>query len=54
VVIIHGRFLASNGEFYVANMYAPCDNVAKQVKWDSLTVRLQLLVGRKVCVFRDI
>jgi len=30
VVIIHGRFLVSNEEFYVANVYAPCDNTAKQ------------------------
>jgi hypothetical protein len=37
----------------VANVYAPCDNGAKQVLWDSLSARLQTLEGRRVCVCGD-
>jgi len=50
VLIIHGRFIISNEKFYLFNMYAPCDNSAKQMLWDSLMGRLQLLDGKKVCV----
>ena len=41
VLIIHGRFLQNNVEFYLLNVYAPCDNGAKQLLWDSLSVFLQ-------------
>ena len=37
-LIIHGRFIKYDEDFYLFNVYAP------------LTVRLQLLRGRKVCV----
>ncbi|PNX63799.1 cysteine-rich receptor-like protein kinase, partial [Trifolium pratense] len=40
-------------EFSVANVYAPCDDGAKQVLWDSLSVRLRSLVGKRVCVCGD-
>ncbi|PNX64517.1 cysteine-rich receptor-like protein kinase, partial [Trifolium pratense] len=39
--------------FHVANVYAPCDDGAKQVLWDSLSVRLDSLGGNKVCVCGD-
>jgi len=28
-IIIHGQFVQSNDEFYLVNVYAPCDNGAK-------------------------
>jgi len=34
-------------------IYAPCDHRAKQELWESLSARLQLLVGEKVCVCGD-
>jgi exonuclease III len=40
VLWCHGRFLSSGEEFLVANVYAPCDDGAKQELWDSLSVRL--------------
>lgn len=42
-LLIHGKFIKSNEEFYMFNMYAPCDPRAKQVLWNSLSSRLQLL-----------
>jgi len=53
VVLIHGRFIQSNEEFYLANVYAPCDNGAKQILWGRLTTQLQRLVGKKVRVCGD-
>ncbi|PNX84817.1 cysteine-rich receptor-like protein kinase, partial [Trifolium pratense] len=49
----HGRFLKNDEEFYIANVYAPCDNSAKQRLWDSLSNRIQLLDGKRVCVCGD-
>jgi exonuclease III len=40
VLWCHGRFLKTGEEFWVANVYAPCDLGAKQRLWDSLTSRL--------------
>lgn len=37
VLIIHGRFTDYNDEFYLFNIYAPCDNGAKQLLWNSLS-----------------
>ncbi|GAU51462.1 hypothetical protein TSUD_413600, partial [Trifolium subterraneum] len=53
VVLIHGRVIKSDEEFYIFNVYAPCDTTAKQVLWDSLSGRLQQLAGKKVCVCGD-
>nr|ABD32616.1 reverse transcriptase - beet retrotransposon, putative [Medicago truncatula] len=43
----------SNEEFYLFNIYAPCDRAAQKLLWDSLSLRLQQLRGRKVCVCGD-
>lgn len=29
-IMIHGRFVQTDEEFYLVNVYAPCDNGAKQ------------------------
>ena len=50
---IHGRFIRTNEEFYLLNIYAPCEPRAKQELWVSLSARLQLLVGKKVYVCGD-
>lgn len=42
---IHGKFIKTNDEFYLFNVYAPCDGRAKKELWASLSVRLQLLRG---------
>lgn len=47
VLIIHGCFTDSNDEFYLFNIYAPCDNEAKQLLWNSLSEQLQKLVEKK-------
>jgi hypothetical protein len=46
----HGQFLKTGEEFWVVNVYAPCDFRAKQRLWDSLSLRLQPLRGMRVCV----
>jgi exonuclease III len=48
-LLIHGWFIDSNDEFYVFNIYAPCDNGAKQLLWNSLSEHLQRLVGKIIC-----
>jgi exonuclease III len=53
VLWCHGRFLSSGEEFHVANVYGPCDSAAKQGLWDSLSLRLQSLGGKRVCVCGD-
>jgi hypothetical protein len=45
VLWCHGRFTTSGEECFVANVYAPCEDGAKQRLWDSLSARLQLLGG---------
>jgi len=53
VLIIHGQFIRTNEVFYIFTVYAPCEVRAKQQLWGSLSVRLQLLLGNKVCVCGD-
>ena len=53
VLQIQGRFIQTNEEFYLFNIYASCDFRAKQDLWVSLSARLQLLGGKKVCVCVD-
>ena len=53
VLNIHGRLVRTNEEFYLFNIYAPCEPQAKQELWESLLARLQLLSGVKVCVCGD-
>jgi hypothetical protein len=53
VLIIDGRFIDSNDEFHLFNIYAPCDNGDKQLLWNSLSEHLQRLVGKNVCLCGD-
>lgn len=53
VLSIHGRFIQTNEEFHLFNVYAPCDFHARQVLWASLTLHIQALRGKKVCVCGD-
>ncbi|PNX85227.1 cytochrome p450, partial [Trifolium pratense] len=53
VLWCHGRFVRSGVEFHLANVYAPCDSGAKQVMWDSLSVKIQALGRSRVCVCGD-
>jgi exonuclease III len=53
VLHIHGRLIRSNEEFYMFNIYAPCEPRAKQELWVSVTARLEGLRGAKVCVCGD-
>ncbi|MCH96753.1 cytochrome P450, partial [Trifolium medium] len=53
VLWCHGRFIKSGEEFSVANVYAPCDYGAKIGLWDSLSVRIQSLGRRMVCICGD-
>lgn len=51
VLMIHDRFIKTNEEFQLFNIYAPCENNAKQLIWESLSGPLHLFGGKKVCVF---
>jgi len=53
VLSIHGRFIKTNEEFHLFNVYAPCDGGARQLLWEALSTRLQELRGKKVCVCGD-
>ena len=52
-LMIHDRFVKSNDDFYLCNVYAPCDQRAKQMLWTSLSARLHLLGPAKVCICGD-
>ncbi|KAK2396412.1 DNA-(apurinic or apyrimidinic site) endonuclease [Trifolium repens] len=49
----NGRIIKTGEEFWVANVYAPCDPGAKQRLWDSLFAQLQVVSGSRVCVCGD-
>lgn len=53
VLLIHGRFIKIDQEFYLFNVYTPSDVRAKQELRASLTVRIQALQGKKVCFCED-
>jgi hypothetical protein len=53
VLWCHGRFIKTGEDFMVANVYAPCEPGAKQGLWDALSLRLQSLIGMRVCVCGD-
>jgi hypothetical protein len=53
VLWCHGRFLSSEEESYVANVYGPCEVGAKKWMWDSLSLQLQSLGAKRVCVCGD-
>lgn len=52
-LMIHGIFVKTNEEFYLFNVYAPCDWNAKHVLWNSIFVRLLSLNGCNVCLCGD-
>jgi len=35
------------------NIYAPCDNGAKQSLWNSLSAYMQHLEGKNICLYGD-
>jgi exonuclease III len=53
VLWCHGRFIKTGEDFMVANVYAPCEPGAKQGLWGALSLRLQSLIGMRVCVCGD-
>ncbi|GAU50621.1 hypothetical protein TSUD_410220 [Trifolium subterraneum] len=52
VMWCHGRFTKYGEEFYVVNVYASCDDGAKQGLWDSLSARIQSLGRRRFTWFK--
>ena len=54
VLIIYGKFLSSNVEFYGFNVYVPCDNAAKSLLWDFLFVSIKARADLNVCVCGDL
>lgn len=53
VLMIHGRFIKTNEEFVVLNVYASCDNGAKVLLWSRLSSLLGPLTGKNVCLCGD-
>ncbi|GAU42662.1 hypothetical protein TSUD_398680 [Trifolium subterraneum] len=54
VLMIHGRFIRAQEEFFLFNVYAPCENNAKVELWNRLTRRLLHLGWQKVCDFNAV
>ena len=50
VLAVTGRFLKSEDQFVVFNVYAPCDISRQQVLWNVLSSRIDSLAGQNVCV----
>jgi len=50
---IYGRFINSNDELCLCNVYAPCDQRAKQFLWTSLATRVHSLGSARVCICGD-
>ncbi|PNX60486.1 cysteine-rich receptor-like protein kinase, partial [Trifolium pratense] len=48
VLWCHGRFIKTGEDFLVANVYAPCDDMAKQRLWDYLSSRIQAVGMERV------
>jgi len=53
VLAVGGRFLHSNEEFVLFNVYALCDVGSQSVLWENLSARLVAYVGHLVCVCGD-
>ncbi|PNX78871.1 putative sulfate transporter, partial [Trifolium pratense] len=53
VLWCHGRFLKTGEDFSVPNVYAPCDDIAKQPLWDYLSMRIQVVGMERVCICGD-
>ncbi|GAU34020.1 hypothetical protein TSUD_393660 [Trifolium subterraneum] len=54
VLWCHGWFTKSGEEFYVANVYAPCDDGAKQGLWGALSARIQSLGRQRTARLRGL
>jgi len=48
VMLIHNVFHNNNEEFYLLNVYAPCDGVAKQLLWVTLSMRIKESTGKNI------
>jgi len=53
VLVVSGRFVKSNEDFVLFNVYAPCDVGSQQVLWGNLSNRLAHFAGCNICVCRD-
>jgi exonuclease III len=53
VLVVQGRFLKSQDDFVLFNVYAPCDGRSQSLLWDSLSAHMSLYVGCKICVCGD-
>lgn len=50
VVEVRGRFLTSNDDFVLFNVYSPCDARSQHVMWESLSTRLANFDVLNICV----
>jgi len=53
VLIIEGRVLATGQEFFIANVYAPCDTSAKQVLWNNISNFILNIGDVSLCICGD-
>jgi len=52
-LLIQCKFVKSNEDFYLLNVYAPCGPREKEALWVSLYAQLMVLRGIQVCVCGD-
>jgi exonuclease III len=53
VLVIRGRVLQTGQEFVIANVYAPCDMLGKQMLWDQLLHLVQTNCNANLCLCGD-
>ncbi len=53
VLGIQGRFVKTGEEFFLLNVYAPCDTNRQQTLWYNISSRLAPLNDYNICVWGD-
>jgi len=53
VLIIRGQVLQNSQEFFIVNVYAPCDSVMTQVLWDQLLHFVVNIGEGNICLCGD-
>lgn len=53
LLLNHGKFILTDEEFYLINLYAPCDVATQQLLWERLKAQIGNYVGRNLCVCGD-
>ena len=53
VLVISGRFVKTEENFVLFNVYSPCDVIRQEALWISMSTRLNSFIGQNVCICGD-